>query len=269
MLDILHDDSCLTDLTAVSKDECLRKLAAALAGSAEGVEEDAVFTCLKEREDIGSTGFEEGIAIPHGKIHEFDSFALCIAVSKKGIDFGSIDGKKSHIFFTLIGPEDREKEHLQILAQLSRISRISKARRELINAPSPFVLKEVFTRYVSDMGMHTAAAGKRKLLFIILYEMKFLEDILDILLEHGIRGATVIESRGLKDDLSAIPLFSNFFNFLGDTSDESKTIMVIVRESQIHFIINEIEEIMGDLDAHSGAMVLAVDTFLIKGTMEL
>ncbi|MFC1479272.1 PTS sugar transporter subunit IIA [Planctomycetota bacterium] len=269
VLDILKDESSLTDFTARTKDECLKKLAEMLSKGVESIDQEKIYTCLKERENIGSTGFEDGIAIPHGKLSDIEDFALCIAVSKKGIDFGSLDGKKSHIFFALVGPEGKDKEHLQILAQISRISRISKARREMLQAPSPFVLKEVFTRFLSDVGVDTGAAGKRKLLMIILYEMKFLEDILDILLERGIRGATVIESRGIRDDLSTIPLFSSFFNFLGEKSDASKTIMVILKENELNLVVNQVEEIMGDLDAHTGAMVLALDIFHMKGTMEL
>jgi PTS system nitrogen regulatory IIA component len=119
------------------------------------------------------------------------------------------------------------------------------------------------------MGMESGASGKKKLLLIVLYEMKFLEDILDILLERGVRGATVIESRGIRDDLSTIPLFSSFFNFLGEKSDASKTIMVVLKESEVPLVVNQVEEIMGDLEAHTGAMVLVLDVFFMKGSMEL
>ena len=78
-----------------------------------------------------------------------------------------------------------------------------------------------------------------------------------------------MESTGIKDDLSNIPLFSNFFNFLGGSSNESKTIMTTVKESEVQPIVNEIEEIMGDLDHHTGAMIMALDMYFMKGSMEL
>ena len=81
--------------------------------------------------------------------------------------------------------------------------------------------------------MNGRPQGKDKLLMIILYEQKHMEDILDIFLERGIRGATVVDSTGIRDDLSNIPLFSNFFNFLGEKSDTSKTIMTTVKESSV------------------------------------
>ena len=117
--------------------------------------------------------------------------------------------------------------------------------------------------------MNGAPKGKDKLLMIILYEMRFLEDILDIFLERGIRGASVVESTGIRDDLSNIPLFSNFFNFLGEKSDHSKTIMTIIKESEVQGIVAELEDRMGDLDTHTGATVMALDISFIKGTLEL
>ncbi len=269
ILEVLKGESCATDLQARGKLSCLHKLADLMARSLEGVDSQKIFDCLMEREKVGSTGFEDGIAIPHGKMEGIDDFAMCIAVSPRGIHYESMDGKKSHIFFVLIGPDGRDKEHLQLLAQVSRISRNPKARREFLNAPTPFVLKEIFTRFISDTGGSGAPQGKDKLFMIILYEQNFFEDILDIFLERGIRGATVVESSGIKDDLSNIPLFSNFFNFLGGGSNESKTIMTTVKESEVQPIVREIEEIMGDLDTHTGAMVMALDMYYLKGSMEL
>lgn len=269
ILNVIKDESCETNLRAHTKEDCLHELADLLAEGVKGVSCKSIYDCLVEREEIGSTGFDDGIAIPHGKIKGLDEFVMCIAISRKGINFESVDGKKTHIFFIVIGPEDRPREHLQLLAQISRISRNSKARKELLKAPTSFVLKEVFARFSSDSVTGERVKGKEKLLMIILYEQRFLEDIMDIFLERGVRGASVIESTGIRDQLSNIPLFSNFFNFLGEKSDVSKTIMAIVHENEIPGIVNEIEEIMGNLDNHTGAMVMALDLFFLKGSMEV
>jgi hypothetical protein len=104
---------------------------------------------------------------------------------------------------------------------------------------------------------------------IVLYEKRFLDDILELFLERGIRGVNVMESTGIKDQLSTIPLFSDFLNFLGERSDVSKTIMTVVPESEVREIVQGIEDIMGDFDKHTGAMVMALDLFFIKGSMEI
>lgn len=266
---IIRDDSCIANLVAKDKEGCLRKLSDLLSMSVEGVSGEVIYNALAEREKLGSTGFEDGVAIPHAKIKGLDEFAMCIAVSRKGVDFGSIDRKKAHLFFTVIGPVEKTKEHLQILAQISRISRNNNARREILNAKNPVALKEAFVRYTITNGARAKYRAKSKLLMIVLYEKRFFDDILELFLERGIRGVNVIESAGIKDRLSNIPLFSDFLNFLGERSDVSKTIMAVVPESELDSVINGVEEIMGDLDKHTGAMVMALDIPFVKGTLEV
>ncbi len=267
ILNILNDKSCTTNLIAKDKEDSLKKLANLISKSVSNVSENEIYSALLVREKIGSTGFEDGIAIPHAKMKGLSEFAMSITVSRKGIDFKSIDGKKSHIFFTVIGPEEDTEGHLQILAQISRISRNHNARKEIMNSHSPVALKEAFIRYTGVV--ESKIDGKNKLLIIVLYEKRFFEDIINLFLERGIYGANVLESTGVKDILSNIPLFSSFLDFLGERKDVSKTIMAIVNESEVSSIVEGVEEIMGDLDKHTGAMILALDIFFLKGTMEV
>ncbi|RKY55552.1 MAG: hypothetical protein DRP96_12390, partial [Candidatus Neomarinimicrobiota bacterium] len=166
------------------------------------------------------------------------------------------------------GPDEHPEIHLQILAQISRISRNPAARREMSQANSGLALKEAFLRHVSGQPL-TMKGERNKLLFLILYEKRFLDDILELFLERGIRGVNVLESSGIKDQLSTIPLFSDFLNFLGERSDVSKTIMTVIPEKEVPEIVQGIEEIMGDLDKHTGAMVMAIDLFFMKGSLEV
>ncbi len=268
IIKIINEKSCSTNFFEKSKEACLERLADMLALDISEISADEIFEALMQREKMGSTGFEEGIAIPHAKVVGLRDFHLAIVHSKKGISFDSIDGKKSHLFFVIVGPDEHPEQHLQILAQVSRISRNPNARRELTQARSNLVLKEAFLRYVTakSRGM---ADEKNKLLMVILYEKRFLDNILELFLERGIRGVNVMESTGIKDQLSTIPLFSDFLNFLGERSDVSKTIMTVVPEKEVAEIVLGIEEIMGDLSKHTGAMVMAMDLFFMKGTMQI
>jgi len=265
---ILHEKSCSVHFSAKNKDDCLRKLSDLLAEDTSDISSEKIYEALVERERMGSTGFEEGVAIPHAKVAGLNNFHLAIAYSKKGVHFDSVDGKKSQLFFAIIGPDERPEQHLQILAQISRISRNPNARRGIFHAKSPTALKEAFIRYVSAKGI-VKKDENSKLLMIVLYEKRFLDDILELFLERGIRGVNVMESTGIKDQLSTIPLFSDFLNFLGERSDVSKTIMTVVPESEVQEIAHGIEEIMGDFDKHTGAMVMALDLFFVKGSMEI
>jgi len=62
-------------------------------------------------------------------------------------------------------------------------------------------------------------------------------------------------------------LFADFLNFLGERTDNRKTIMAVLPASEIVEITQNIEEVMGDLDKHSGALIMALDIPYIKGTL--
>jgi PTS system nitrogen regulatory IIA component len=87
-----------------------------------------------ERERLGSTGIGGGIGIPHGKIKDLESLVLGFGLSRKGIDFESIDGEPTHIFFVLITPEDSTGLHLKLLARISRILKNDHFKERLLNA---------------------------------------------------------------------------------------------------------------------------------------
>ena len=268
IVDIVREDVCTLQLTAKSKNDCLMQLAFLMSNAFENLTAAELFEALKEREQLGSTGFENGIAIPHAKLSRIDRFALGIAVAPKGIEFGSIDGKKSSLFFTIIGPDTQAEEHLKLLATVSRISRNQNARKELMGAISLTALKETFIRFSWSPVPTEKKPSKQKLLIIVLYEKRYFEDIINLLLEKGIHGANIFDSTGIRDVLSNIPLFSSFLNFLGERSDVSKTILTIIGENQIGEIVAGLEEIIGNLDHQRGAAVMAIDLFYLKGSLE-
>ena len=73
------------------------------------------------REALGSTGIGQGIGIPHGKTASVKSLVAAFGLSKKGIDFESLDGEPAYIFFLLLAPEESAGPHLKALARISRL----------------------------------------------------------------------------------------------------------------------------------------------------
>ena len=88
-----------------------------------------------------STGIGEGVAIPHGKISGLDRIVASFARSVKGVDFESIDGQPTHLFFLLVVPEHSGGQHLKALARISRFFRDDDFRQKLIGAST---LNDVF-----------------------------------------------------------------------------------------------------------------------------
>ena len=120
LTDILVRDACLVDLKARTKKDAVRELAEALADSAEGLDGAPLMQMLLERERLGSTAMGDGIAIPHARIESLDRLLASFGRSRQGVDFDSLDGKPTHIFFLLVAPGREGSAHLLTLARLSR-----------------------------------------------------------------------------------------------------------------------------------------------------
>jgi len=269
MIDLIQNAACTTELKSRQKEACLKELADLVTQHIDTISPERVLRALLEREALGSTGFEHGVAIPHAKIEGLDRFYLALARAPRGVRFESHDGKKSTLFFVIIGPAEASGEHLKILAQISRVTRQEGARAALINACSPIDFKEAFVQYADPgLSIKNVDRAKQKLLVVILTEPKFFDDVIQLYTERGIRGASVFDSTGIKQQLMNIPLFSSFLDFLGEHSDTQKTILAVVAESEVASVVRGIEDLTGDLDNHSGAMVMALDLFFMKGSME-
>ena len=131
--DVLHKEAILGDLKAQNKKGILEELVTPVAAITKVNQEDLV-KVLMERERLGSTGIGGGIGIPHGKMKDLESLVLGFGLSRKGVDFESLDGKPTHIFFLLVTPENSTGLHLKLLARISRILKNEPFKDRLLNA---------------------------------------------------------------------------------------------------------------------------------------
>ena len=133
IIDALQKDAIIEDLKSKDKKGILEELVIPLAPKANTSTEHLV-KILMERERLGSTGIGGGIGIPHGKLKDLDSLVLGFGLSKKGVDFESMDGRPTHIFFLLITPENSTGLHLKLLARISRLLKKETFKESLIKA---------------------------------------------------------------------------------------------------------------------------------------
>ena len=134
ILDILSKDCIIPELRSRTKKEVLEELTAALSNCKANLNKEALVEVLLERERLGSTGIGDGIAIPHGKIKDLDELILSFGRSTQGIEFDSMDGRPTHLFFLLIAPENSAGTHLRALAKISRLLKSAHFRQQLLKA---------------------------------------------------------------------------------------------------------------------------------------
>ncbi len=142
IMDILVRDAVILDLASQAKHDVLKELASALAKAESGVDEERLLQVLLEREGLQSTGIGDGVAIPHGKMPGLPRLVASFARSREGVNFESIDGQPTHLFFLLVVPEHSGGQHLKALARISRFFRDAGFRKSLAEATS---LDDVFS----------------------------------------------------------------------------------------------------------------------------
>lgn len=268
---LVDQASCTVKMQAKTKEEAIAELAelAARSEKLSGLEAEDVRRKIAEREEQGSTGFGNEVAIPHARIEGMTSFLLYVAVSRRGVEFGAMDKKKVRLFIVILGPAQEVNTHLKILAFVSRSLGHTNVKQELLHARSDEILYESFLRNASPADQQRKAEEPRKLLIINLYIDDYLYGILELLIEEGIDGATVMESGGMGQYISNVPLFADFIGFMQQSKHSSKTILCLVPESLVDEVIERIEEITGDLDKKQGAMVMVLDVSRFRGSMAM
>lgn len=141
IMDILVRDAVILDLASTTKADALAELARALTTAEPGLDPDRLLQVLREREELQSTGIGEGVAIPHGKMSGLNRLVASFARSQQGVDFNSIDGEPTHLFFLLVVPDHSGGQHLKALARISRFFRDAAFRKALGEAES---LEDIF-----------------------------------------------------------------------------------------------------------------------------
>ncbi|MFH1269952.1 MAG: PTS sugar transporter subunit IIA [Candidatus Omnitrophota bacterium] len=123
IMDFLSKKAILTDVQSGKKEEVIKELVDALVNSGEidKRSRNKLIDALMTRESLGSTAIGQGIAIPHAKSDCVDKLIAAFGLSRKGVDFDSLDGELAYIFFLLVAPQDSAGPHLKALARISRL----------------------------------------------------------------------------------------------------------------------------------------------------
>lgn len=135
-----------TDLPAVDKPGAIRALLDMLVRTGKVKDPERALRDLLDHEAEMSTGMENGIAIPHVKTDAVDELTACVGVSRRKIDFESLDRKPSRIFIMTLSPKGTGGPHAQFLADIGRLLRDARTRKQILKARSDEQLLEILTR---------------------------------------------------------------------------------------------------------------------------
>ncbi len=116
---LINENLICLELKAKTKDDVFNEMDELLVAQGRVADKTQFIADVKAREELGNTGFEEGIAIPHAKSAAVAQPAVAIGVSRAGIEYGAEDGKPSQLFFMIASPDNGDNHHIEVLAELS------------------------------------------------------------------------------------------------------------------------------------------------------
>jgi fructose-specific phosphotransferase system IIA component len=136
IVEFLDEGAVTCQLKATNKEDVIRELVSLLVktGSIKDKDVTKIMRILMDREALGSTGIGQGVAIPHGKTDSVSRLVGAVGIASQGMNFDSLDGESTKIFFLLVAPQDSAGPHLKALARISRLLKERHFRESLINS---------------------------------------------------------------------------------------------------------------------------------------
>ncbi len=268
-MDILHvvrrecvaSGAAVADKAAVIRE--IARLAAAIPALAGTTEAD-IERGLLEREEVGTTGFGKGIAIPHCRLESAEEFVVGVVSIPDGVGFDSLDGGDVRLLVFIVGPAHESSEHIKILSTISRVLSSADAVEEMTAARTDEALYESFARHLTDEPR--AESGEDKSLFLVVVQDEGLfRQILEVFGGTEPRFTAVLDAENASSYLAKVPLFAGLW---GDNPRSfSRVIISLVRKRMTNELVRRIEEVTGPLSQSDRVLVTVQDVFFSGGSL--
>lgn len=149
MISYLNNKMIMIEENRTEKKELLTKMVN-LASEKEIPNKRDFLEKVLDREKAGTTGIGRGIALPHAKCNSLNSVVLVIAISRKGVDFDTLDSQLSNIIVMIGAPKEKNTEYLYLLSKISNIFRDNKLRKEIINVKKEEEIFELLAGHLEE-----------------------------------------------------------------------------------------------------------------------
>ena len=266
--ELFPEGSVVVRIDGTTKDDILQRIAdlAIKNPALEGLSRDEVYKALADREEIGSTGFGNGIAIPHCSMAKAKAFATGLVIHERGVPFDAIDGKVSRFFFFIVGPSSERGRHVQLLSAISKFAQVERYLDTVANAKDDDAARRYLIshlEYLDDTTKHEAAA----LMTVFVHAQEYFEDILEILQANTQGSIAVSDMRGPGHYLNSLPLFSALWT--DSESQQIQTVQAILQKSRCNDVVRRIHA-LDSRERIEGAVGIAVqDLFYSSGTINV
>ena len=266
--DCLQKESIRIDSKARSKEELLREISSLVCKSplAGGLDANTVYEELQQRETICSTGFENGIAIPHCFIDDLSDFIFAVDVVPEGIDFHSHDGKPSRIFLAIVAPTQKKNKHIFYLSRFSKLLSLPETREKILEARDADAIIEALGG-VFDEAASAKSGDEKSMVYVLLQKMELLDDILQIFTDIPESSTLILEGKESTEYLQRIPLFANLWE--ESRNAPVKILLSIIDRSLTNELLRRVDSLINGNRDNPGFMVVVQNQIYTKGHLNL
>lgn len=264
--DLLKSDTITLDCTPETDEQLLRCIAriASEADSMAGISEETIFDALFNREQLSSTAWGHGVAIPHCRMAPLSDFTAGLVVLSEGIDFHAADGEKVRLFPFVIGPENEPRAHLKLLSSLALAFRDKHIRESLKDASTPENAMHILLEKVSPGQASDPGSGK-KLVYIFVQDETVFDDILQVFASDDSSSSMVMDVHESTGFLMNSPFYAGFWNT--DIHQFNRIIISVVRTELVNAVVRNIEFICGPLSDCNDVMITVSDLISVYGSL--
>ena len=268
LVEYLKPECIATGITVSDKEAALQEIARLVKNNPalENIDEELILNGLKKREELGSTGFGHGIAIPHCRLDEMSGFVMGIMTVPDGVEYESVDGEPVKLFVFVIAPESEANAYIRLLSVISQTLRIPGAIEEILSQKTPETVLESFLRHQRD-HIETKGHEHKRLFHVVVQDEDIFNQLLEVFESLDTSSVIVIDAKNTREYLVRTPLFASLLSdsHLGN----SRIIMAAVDSSLTNETLREIEHITGNLDKRSDVLVMIQDILYTAGALEM
>ncbi len=264
---IINTTTIERNCVASNKDEVLRSIAkiAAQSNRIDTSREKEIFTALKDREAIGTTGFGNAIAIPHCHLSGIEDFIVGVIVHPNGVKFDSLDKKNVELLAFIIAPEEAKNEHVHVLSKLSRLLSDKNILKELKNSDSDEVALEAILRRSGDDLTQSLTENEEYVLFHLMVQREnIFEQLVEVFSATERCSASIIRGDESSSYFGTVPLFKGFF---ADDESFNRIVIATLPKKLANETVRQIEQIAGDISKKSGVMVTVQELLYFNGSL--
>lgn len=268
LIEVLRNECVVANADCSSRDELLT-LAAKSAKQCpvlSNIDEAVILQGLKEREELSTTGFGNGIAIPHCRLDGVEDFVVGIISTPAGVEFDAMDGEAVKLFVYIVAPSSRSNVHIKVLSAISQVLNVPGHVEEMLRAPNAEVLTENFLRHVRDEA-DPRQHDNKTLFRVQIQDEELFHEVVKIFAGFNSTTVMVSEAEPAANYIHKMPLFAGFWT---DKQDEfCKVILATVDKNDTNETIRRIEQQVGSLDDRNDILLTVQELFYCAGSLNV